>query len=46
MPKTVLPFLNLVEGESSQNNMSEEDLLKLLPEPMQEACKQSKHLLS
>ena len=46
MPKIVLPFLNQGEGESSQNNMSEEDLLALLPEPMQEACKQSKHLLS
>ncbi|HUV52473.1 MAG TPA: type II/IV secretion system ATPase subunit [Dehalococcoidia bacterium] len=46
MPKIVLPFLNQGEGESSQNNMSEEDLLALLPEPMQEACKQSKHLLN
>ena len=46
MPRIVLPFLNQGEGESSQNNVSDEDLLKLLPEPMQEACKQSKHLLS
>ena len=46
MPRIVLPFLNQGEGESSQNNVSDEDLLKLLPEPMQEACKQGKHLLS
>ncbi|MBM3155744.1 MAG: type II/IV secretion system ATPase subunit [Chloroflexi bacterium] len=46
MPKIVLPFLNQGEGESSQTSMAEEELLKLLPEPMQEACKQSKHLLN
>jgi flagellar protein FlaI len=46
MPKIVLPFLNQVEGESSQNNMSDEELLALLPEPLQEACKQSRHLLN
>jgi flagellar protein FlaI len=45
MPKIVLPFINQGEGESSRSTMSEKDLLKLLPEPLQEACKQSKHLL-
>ncbi len=45
MPKIILPFINQGEGESSRSTMSEKDLLKLLPEPLQEACKQSRHLL-
>jgi len=45
MPKIVLPFGNQGEGGSPQNNMSEGDLLQLLPEALQEACKQDKHLL-
>ena len=45
MPKIVLPFINQGEAGSPQNNMSEGDLLPLLPESLQEACKQNKHLL-
>jgi flagellar protein FlaI len=45
MPKIVLPFGNQGEAGSPQNNMSEGDLLQLLPEALQEACKQDKHLL-
>lgn len=45
MPKIVLPFINQGELGSPQNNMSEGDLLQLLPEALQEACKQNKHLL-
>ncbi len=45
MPKIVLPFINQGESGSPQNNMSEGDLLQLLPEALQEACKQNKHLL-
>ncbi len=45
MPKIVLPFINQGEAGSPQNNMSEGDLLQLLPEALQEACKQNKHLL-
>ena len=44
MPKIVLPFSSK-EGESPKNEMSEEELLQLLPEPFQEVCKQNKHLL-
>lgn len=44
MPNIVLPFINQGEGKSSRSTISEKDLLKLLPEPLQEACKQSKHL--
>jgi len=46
MPKIVLPFINQGEAGSPQNNMSEGDLLPLLPEALQEACKQNKHLLN
>ena len=45
MPKIILPFINQGEAGSPQNNMSEGDLLQLLPEALQEACKQNKHLL-
>jgi len=45
MPKIILPFSNQGEAGSPQNNMSEGDLLQLLPEALQEACKQNKHLL-
>jgi flagellar protein FlaI len=45
MPKIILPFINQGESGSPQNNMSEGDLLQLLPEALQEACKQDKHLL-
>lgn len=45
MPKIILPFINQGESGSPQNNMSEGDLLQLLPEALQEACKQNKHLL-
>lgn len=45
MPRIILPFGNQGEGGSPQNNMSEGDLLQLLPEQLQEACKQNKHLL-
>ncbi len=45
MPKIILPFINQGEAGSSQNNMSEGDLLQLLPEALQEACKQNRHLL-
>ncbi len=45
MPKIILPFGNLGEGEASQSKISEEDFFRLLSEPLQEACKQNKHLL-
>jgi len=45
MPKIILPFISQGEGGSPQNSMSEGDLLQLLPEALQEACKQNKHLL-
>ena len=45
MPKIILPFINQGEAGSPQNNMSAGDLLQLLPEALQEACKQNKHLL-
>ncbi len=45
MPKIILPFSSQGEGGSPQNSMSEGDLLQLLPEALQEACKQNKHLL-
>jgi len=45
MPKIILPFINQGEAGSPQNNMSEGDLLQLLPEALQEACKENKHLL-
>jgi flagellar protein FlaI len=45
MPKIILPFSGQGEGGSPQNSMSEGDLLQLLPEALQEACKQNKHLL-
>jgi flagellar protein FlaI len=44
MPKILLPFSSK-EGETPKNEMSEEELLQLLPEPFQEVCKQNKHLL-
>jgi len=45
MPNIILPFVNQEEGEAPRNIPPEEELLKLLSEPMQEACKQNKHLL-
>jgi flagellar protein FlaI len=45
MPKIILPFSGQGEGGSPQNSMSEGDLLQLLPEELQEACKQNKYLL-
>jgi flagellar protein FlaI len=45
MPKIILPFVNQGESGSPRNTMSEGDLLQLLPEALQEACKQNKHLL-
>jgi flagellar protein FlaI len=45
MPKILLPFSNQDEGEAPRSNLSEEELLRLLPEPFQEVCKQNKHLL-
>ncbi len=45
MPKIILPFSGQGEAGSPQNSMSEGDLLQLLPEELQEACKQDKHLL-
>ena len=45
MPNILLPFVNQEEGEAPRNIPPEEELLKLLSEPMQEACKQNKHLL-
>lgn len=45
MPKIILPFSSQGEAGSPQNNMSEGDFYQLLPEALQEACKQNKHLL-
>ncbi len=45
MPKIILPFGDQGKGEAPQNDMSEEELLLLLPDQLQEACKQSRHLL-
>jgi len=45
MPKIILPFSNQGEAGSPQSNMSEGDFYQLLPEALQEACKQNKHLL-
>ncbi len=45
MPKIILPFSNQGEAGSPQNNISEGDFYQLLPEALQEACKQNKHLL-
>lgn len=45
MPKILLPFSNQDEGEAPRSNLSEDELLRLLPEPFQEICKQNKHLL-
>ena len=45
MPKIILPFSSQGEAGSPQSNMSEEDFYQLLPEALQEACKQNKHLL-
>jgi flagellar protein FlaI len=45
MPKIILPFSSQGEAGSPQSNMSEGDFYQLLPEALQEACKQNKHLL-
>jgi len=45
MPNILLPFVNQEEGEAPRNIPPEEELLPLLSEAMQEACKQNKHLL-
>jgi flagellar protein FlaI len=45
MPKIILPFSGQGEAGSPQNSISEGDLLQLLPEELQEASKQDKHLL-
>lgn len=45
MPRIILPFSSQGEAGSPQNNMSEGDFYQLLPEALQEACKQNKHLL-
>lgn len=45
MPEILLPFTKQGEEGAPQSNMSEEELLKLLPEPFQEVCKQNKHLM-
>ncbi len=45
MPKIILPFSSQGEAGSPQSDMSEGDFYQLLPEALQEACKQNKHLL-